>query len=65
MMVTKIFFKPINNSVSSKNMENVEKHRDIKLLSTEIRRSYLVSGPNYHSTKSFKDNLKKNSNTQE
>ena len=28
-------------------MENVRKHRDIKLVTTERRRSYLVSNPNY------------------
>ena len=34
-------------------MENVRKHRDIKLVTTERRRNYLVSGPNYHTTKFF------------
>ena len=38
----------MNNSVFCKAMENVRKHRDIKLLTTEIRRKYLVSEPNYH-----------------
>ena len=32
-------------------MENVTKHRDIKLVTTEARRNYLVSEPNYHTTK--------------
>ena len=36
---------------SGKNMENVRKHRDIKLITTEKRRNYLVSEPNYHTTK--------------
>ena len=31
-------------------MENVRKHRGIKLLTTEARRNYLVSEPNYHTT---------------
>ena len=35
-------------------MENVRKHRDIKL---ERRRNYLVSEPNYHITKFFTENL--------
>ena len=29
-------------------MENVRKHRDIKLVTSERRRNYLVSEPNYH-----------------
>ena len=35
-----------------KNMENVRKQRDIKLVTTKRRRNYLVSEPNYH-TKVF------------
>ena len=38
-------------------MENVRKHRDIKLATTERRRNYLVSGPNYHTTKFFTETL--------
>ena len=38
-------------------MENVRKHRDIKLVITEMRRNYLVSEPNYHNTKFFTENL--------
>ena len=38
-------------------MENVRKHGDIKLATAEIRRSYLVSEPNYHTTKFFSENL--------
>ena len=37
-------------------MENVRKHRDIKLVTTE-KRNYLVSEPNYHTTKFFSENL--------
>ena len=29
-------------------MENVRNHRDIKLVTNEPRRNYLVSEPNYH-----------------
>ena len=36
---------------------NVRKHRDIKLLTTDKRRNQLVSGPNYHTTKWFSENL--------
>ena len=38
-------------------MKNVRKHRNIKLLRTERRRNNLVSEPNYHTTKVFKENL--------
>ena len=49
----KDFFKLMNNSVFGKTMENVPKHRDIKLVITERRKNYLVSEPHYHSTKFF------------
>ena len=38
-------------------MENVRKHRDIKLVTTDKRRNQLVSEPNYHATKQFSENL--------
>ena len=44
----KNFFKLMNNSVYGKTMENVRKHRDIKLLTTDKKRNQLVSEPNYH-----------------
>ena len=34
-----------------------EKNRDIKLGTTERRRNYLLSEPNYHTAKFFKENL--------
>ena len=47
----------MNNSVFGKSKENIRKHRDIKLVTTEMRRNYLVSEPNYHSTQIFTENL--------
>ena len=38
-------------------MKNVRKHRDIKLVTRERRRNYLVSESNYHTTKVFTENL--------
>ena len=47
----------MNNSVFRKTMENVRKHRDIKLVTTDEKRNKLVSEPNYHTTKHFSENL--------
>ena len=52
-----IFCKLMNNAVFGKTTENVRKHRDIKFVTTERRRSYLVAEANYHSTIFFKENL--------
>ena len=38
-------------------MENVRKHRGIKLVTTEKRRNYLVLEPNHDSTKFFTETL--------
>ena len=38
----------MNDTDFGKTMKNVRKHRDIKLVTTERRRNYLVSEPNYH-----------------
>ena len=53
----KNFFKLMINSVFGKTMENLRKHRDIKLMATDEKRSKLVSEPNYHTTKRFSENL--------
>ena len=47
----------MNNSVFGKTMENVRKHKDIKLVTTDERRNQLVSEPNDHTTKKFSENL--------
>ena len=47
----------MNNAIFGKTMENVRQHRDIKLVTAETRRNYLVSEPNYHTTKLFTENL--------
>ena len=47
----------MNNAVLRKTMENVRKHRDIKLVTTDERRNQLASEPIYHTTKYFLENL--------
>ena len=47
----------MNNAVLRKTMENVRKHRNIKLVTTERGRNYLVSEPNFHTTKFFTENV--------
>ena len=38
-------------------MENLRKHGDIKLVTTDKRRNQLASEPYYHTTKYFSENL--------
>ena len=52
----KDFFKLMNTAVLGKAMENVRKHRYIKLVTTD-KRNQLVSEPNFHTTKYFLENL--------
>ena len=47
----------MNNAVFAKAMENVTKHGDIKLVTTNKRRNHLASEPNYHTTKYFSKHL--------
>ena len=53
----KDFFKLMNNAIFGKTIENVRKHRNIKLGTPERGRNYLVSEPNYHTTKFFTETL--------
>ena len=46
----------MNNSIFGKTTENVRKHRDIKLVTTD-KRTQLVSEPNYHTPKWSPENL--------
>ena len=50
-------FKLMNNAVFGKTMENVRKHRDIKLVTIDKKRNQLASEPNYHTRKIFSKNL--------
>ena len=54
----KYFFKLMNNTVLGKSMENMREHRDIKLVTKEKRRNYLVSESNYHIAKFSTQNSK-------
>ena len=38
-------------------MENLRKHRDIKLVTTNEKISKLISKPNCHTTKRFSENI--------
>ena len=53
----KDFFKLMNNAVFGKTMENVRKHRNIKLVTTDKKRRKLVSEPNYHSLNYISEDL--------
>ena len=53
----KYFFKLRNNSVFGKTMENIRKHRDIELVTTNKRRSKLVSEPNYYTINYISEDL--------
>ena len=53
----KDFFKLMNNSVFGKTMENIRKHRNIKLVTRDKKRSKLVSEPNYHTINYISEDL--------
>ena len=47
----------MNNAVFGKTMQNNRKHRDFKLVTSDKRRSILVSEPNYHTSKYISEDL--------
>ena len=51
------FFQLMNNAVFGKTMENIEKHRNIKLATTERRRNYSLYKPNQHFVQCFKEHV--------
>ena len=53
----KDLFKLMNNSVFGKTMENIRKHRDIKPVTTDKKRSTLVLEPNYHTINLISEDL--------
>lgn len=59
----KVFFKLMNNSIYGKTMENIEKYRDIKLISNWKKdgnrngAENLISKPNFHSCTIFTENF--------
>ena len=53
----KNFFKLMNNSVFGKTMENIRKHRNIKLVTTEEKYLHTVMKPNFKSGVLFGQNL--------
>ena len=53
----KYLFKLMNNSVFGKTVENVRKHIEIKSVTTDKKRSKLVSEPNYHTINLISEDL--------
>ena len=60
-MIFKKSLSLMNNPVFRKTIENVRRKRDIKLVTTK-RKNYLVSEPNYHTTKFFTEDRKRKRN---
>ena len=53
----KDFFKLMSNAVFGKTIENIEKHRNIKLVTTERRTNYSVYKPNQHFAQFFTEHV--------
>jgi len=57
IVLKKIFFKLMNNSVFGKTMENLRKRANIELVTNETRLLKLTAKPTYVSSKIFHQNL--------
>ena len=57
MVLKNICFKLMNNLIFGKTMENLRKDTDIKHVTIESRRNYLVSQPNCHTAFFFSEYL--------
>ena len=57
VILKKDYFKLMNNTVFGKTMENNRKNRDFKLVTSDKRKSLLVSEPNYHTSKYISEYL--------
>ena len=53
----KDLFRLMNNAVFVKTMENIRKHRDIKPVTSDKKRSKLVSEPNHHTINLISEDL--------
>ena len=53
----KDLFKLMNNAVFRKTMENIRKHRNIKIVTTDKKGNKLVSEPNYHTINYISEDL--------
>ena len=47
----------MNNTVFGKTVENIRKHRDIKLVTTDKKRNKLASEPNHHTINLISEDL--------
>ena len=47
----------MNDEGFGKTKENVRNFKDIEVVTTERRRNYLVSEPNYHTAKFFTEHI--------
>ena len=57
MTLKKTFFKLMNNPIFGKTMENVIQCKNINLVTTNRRKTYLVPEPHFHTRKWLSQNL--------
>ena len=53
----KDLIKLMNNAIFGKTMENIRKHRNIKLVTTDKKRNKFVSEPKYHAINYISEDL--------